>query len=484
MINTEYRENFITKKVIERCNVYDYLNPNEVTNLMRLDIPMYLSKTTSLDIFGANKTNLRKIYKQCPLKFITSRVEALNLSEIEFQKNVLINATGANAKSIGKFHFNKVKPGNIAEELVNVLYNQSFVFSESHQISWLSRRAIGVGENYSFSPIPVNLYDGLLGIYMFLFYEQGVHSNKKELLDIIWNSIKIQFQNKENRNFQNLLDMLYVLLIKYKESNENKVLKQIYFTIDLIMKDETYLNSLDDMLIGKSGLLMCLSNLYEITKSTYVLKVANKVCHDIMNTTNDKVGIAHGISGVVIALQNYYVKCKKSSSIPATINQLLSKERKRWDSSNKRWHDQRKNDNSYLTEFWCNGEIGIAHSRLVLLEQNYKDSKLRLELEAAVNNVLFKSLRDDTLCHGNLGIIYFLQNLLNSKVLNKLNIEKHKVKVYYNKLLKYTFQHNINLSGVGTFCENGLYTGVSGAGVVLIRDESFSKIPDFLIKCI
>lgn len=481
LIDSTYRENYLTQQISNRATVYSHLNVFEIRDLSQLDIPLFMSNTSSKGIYDSTEALLGEYYQEKPIDYLLQRIKNLTFSEIEFQENLFQNSLHPSIQNYGQLQL-QLKKSSVIELIQAVLaelLENMVVHKKVPTVSWLARSQIDSNEETTFEPISLNMYEGLLGIYLFVYYSNKVGMiNEKEWEKQIWATILFHFEKEDNRTFLNLVNLLYLLIIKYNDEKSEELWEMILSLIEEVSQMENSFSP-DDLLVGKAGFLVCLATLYSKTKNNQVLEAAKKNATILCQTTNQTVGLAHGISGIVFALYCYYKNCEESSLVMEKIQELLETERKNKEIATGRWFDCRKDKKDYISLSWCNGEVGIALSRIGLMEMGYNEELLYFEAVEIFDHLLNTELSNDTICHGNLGSLSFLISLIKSDFFEESL--KVKAKKYQEKIIDQLLNENISLSGVGTFCEFGLYTGISGLGFTLLRVLYPDKIPDFLL---
>ena len=351
---------------------YPYLDKrpviSEVRHLLFNDIPFFETFVDSKDLLDSTGIIYKDYFEESGLQRTIKKIRGLNHKEIALQKSILLTTLG-----IANKHLNNKLP------LIELQKNLSFEIYKNSYISdadIISDKAIIYENQASFITLEPNkdlewsvtstnesLYDGLSGIalmYLFVY----IDSKNAKYLDLYKKTIKTSIdyaQSKPILNaFQGYLSPMYpiILEIKYLGSSDfENYLEDAIVTLknsqDKLLSYEKY-----DFISGCAGTLTLLSALYKMYKSeTLLLKFIDSLSVSLLKNMNDEkilkkfdtVGIAHGVSGIVLSL----VKANRIST--KDIIKLLSYE----DKIRMPENDKHK---------WCKGITGKLQARLQIIK--------------------------------------------------------------------------------------------------------------------
>lgn len=186
-------------------------------------------------------------------------------------------------------------------------------------------------------------------------------------------------------------------------------------------------------------------------------------------------GFSHGTSGVAWSLLRLYKYSDNKDFFETALN-ALEYDRSLFNPQKANWEDLRGKEKDSIS--WCHGAAGIGMSRILYLRY-INDHELLNEIEIALTTTVTKGLgKSHSLCHGDLGnsdlFCLAAQNLSNQNYLKTARSIGMKVLQEKNETGKFStgVTNNIDLPG--------LFLGVSGIGLQLLRLADPQKVPSVL----
>lgn len=308
------------------------------------------------------------------------------------------------------------------------------------------------------NPIILTYYNGLGGILWYIKHLIKVGGLSEEdsyiyehLNPFIFTSVKKQISLRNYDFLHGALGVIYYLLYNVKENNQYDIEAEI---ADFLIKD--------------------------------VKKVD---CDELSSFFYGELGIAHGISGLILLLTLINEKKILSQSIDGLIDQLTSHVIKKVDNNYTPPHMWLLNSDRRYS--WCNGAIGILYS----LYRAIKSNNVSVANYNFVNNAMLYSLQlddhkklgiiDSCLCHGTAG---------NMQIYNKLKIKydciefEKGIDIWKKKTILYSmFEDGIagykTWDGEESIIDYSLIKGVSGVGLSLMsyKKKELSVWDDFFL---
>lgn len=472
------------EKLFENIWGYPYRNleavPYEISDLLVNDIPIFFNNTSSKDLIASSGEIIKNYYPITAIERIVQRIDALNLEIIEKQKNILVLALGMYDGSSENF---EIKPVERGEKLISLAENiGDYILSKAVRgrdgtVSWADIITRDYTD-WSYANLPINLYDGFSGLYLF-FLQLSEITGKNKYKDIL--KILDKMLLKEgNPNIQSLnvyegrLSCLYPLYQKLKITGENVYLGQVNYLFNSIDQSKE-INTKEDWLTGKAGYLKVLINLYRHTKDSKILRRAEKCAKSIEIDNIHSTGFAHGYAGIAYALSELYL-ITHNDEYKRKFDECIRKENKLVNNSGT-WLDLREtNDNNQV---WCHGAAGIGLARLRMLHNGYADSDvLRENVNRAVSLVVNQELQNDCLCHGTTGTADFLYEVCKSDFVDKEYKALARAKL--EQMLEKFFNYNYVVRGMKEMPNLGLMVGLSGIGYEFLRFCSMD-VPNVLL---
>lgn len=446
---------------------YPYLDKrvikSEVKDLLFNDIPIFYSYTDSKDIVDS-RGDIYKDY-HCISGYDLAVNKINNLTERSFcqQRIILLLALGIgdsvlNQKitkreisySIQDFDYLKQ-----AKKIANVIIEESIRKNDKCSLINID---CNEKKHWKMVPCDESLYGGLSGISLF-YLELYKRTEEDIYLEYYQLFIRTAIEQTKNTGFQSAfsgwLSPMYPLMLEYKYFNTISDKKYLDFTIEKLESlklDDIHKITKSDYISGISSIICLLSMGQSIFGKEYISDdIIKKFAKSLLKRIDsgeekaaNKVGVAHGISGLMLGLAFGKV-CDAT-----VIKKYLLKETQRKISSK----------NVYK---WCWGLSGMIQARLVLL--NIMPSSVDMEQLGQLIEEFHKSLKSmrnvDCLCHGNASVVVTLKMIYEytKEVEWKMLAELWLTNIYMNAQTE-----NYKVSHIGDIQAKGLFDGISGIG--------------------
>ena len=427
------------------------------------DIPIFYSFTDSRDIIDSQGILYKNYHSKSGFELSVDRVKNLTQETIVRQRAILLAALGVyDAKLNQKIQkrdisftiqkFNYVKP---AKQIANKMTSESY--AKGNKCSFLS---IDCDKNKHWKMVPCDesLYSGLSGIAVF-FLELYMRTRQKIYFEYYQRLVNTAIEQTKNTGFQSAfsgwLSPVYPLTLEYRYLSTVSNKKYMDFTIKKLatMKVEDIHKLVEsDYISGIAGIIHLLSTSQSTFGKDYIndqiIRNFSEVLRDRVESGKEKamtkVGIAHGISGIMLGLASGKVVA------PEIVRDFLLRE----------FRMKIPQKNIYK---WCWGLSGMIQARLKLLEiiPSAIDKKQLNQLIERFHKSLSSMWCEDSLCHGNgsvattLKMIYEYTHEEKWKSLLQLWMSN----IHMNALLD-TFK----ISEIGDIKTKGIFDGISGVG--------------------
>ena len=491
-LNDKSKHKELFNKLYNGCNNsldHDRIS-NEIDSLMKWDIPYYHCNYDSNNLFSNDLLISNGFFKLTIKECLYKRIENLNKKIIDFQIDVI-------KKSLFTVYKDKfLDSGNINIDLVERVNNcdDSIIMKiseqiasnileveESDQIAFLINTF--EKEKALLSPINFNLYDGGGIIWLFAcvgnIYKNEYYRNiSKKLLDT--SVMTYEYYNSKQEHlkerisaFSGIGSLLYLYYNMYKLDNNENYFAKYQDTAKIIIDSnyddlDNYDNSINyDFLCGISGILVLVCKIYLSSKDEMSKRIIDKYSEYLLNYLNKNdingIGLAHGISGYVLALIMIY-RTNHEELYLELANKLIRKE----DEIYLKNQSEKENKTS-----WCNGETGMLIANHELLKIKYDKNRLAkiYDLIKAIIDKGLYNMNNMCLCHGIYGNIEVVKKVLSEIDDVKYEIELDKISLYDLKDIQLGLKNNFQID---TFM-----IGTSGIAYSELRNK-YNYLPSIL----
>lgn len=473
--------------------------PSEINDLLQGDIPYFYTKPNSTIIWDSNNQEIHGFLEKSGQELVFHKINSLSQEDMIRQSNwihqsilTLDKEESYHEKNLQTISLDKEEnPNQLAEEIGKYLSSQAVWGESKKDVTW-----IGVGMNMessmSLSPLPVGLYDGLMGLSIFYAYleDQTTRNEYKELSQAALKSVIQYIDHPENKltisAYYGSASILYGLTSLYELWNDDELLKYCNVLLEnieeLIEHDQIY-----DIIGGSAGVIMVLLKYYELTGSEKVLNIARKLGdHLIKNAISVGKGVgwrsvtssvplggfSHGAAGIALSLYHLYQVTQEVIYLNV-CKQALVYQDSLFKSDERLWEDLREGKKSHSQFGWCHGSSGVilAYTQMWKILSSEQKSMVHNAFESTLSN--FTS-DNHSLCHGDLGTYWAL-----SKCTEKISSFSDEIQNIKSSILNGMNNKPIRSGFPGGIESPNLMMGLSGTGLALLAMEQY--IPNVLL---
>lgn len=461
------REMKFRERLMMNIWAYPYLDKriikSEVRDLLFNDIPIFYSYTDSKDIIDSQGYVYKNYYKLSGLELVSKKIKKLSKKEVDLQMAIIFQNLGIYDLNLNQ----KITKKEIVFKKQNFSYvNQAKriakdIIDESVTKEG-GRSFINVDcdkkRHWELTPCDEGLYGGLSGIAVF-FLELYSITNTEEYYLYYKQIITTAIEQTKNTGFRSAftewLSPVYPLLLEYQYLKKVEHRDFLSFTVEKLKSlSTTDIHAFEgtDYLSGISGvlrLLVCMQKVLgekEIPNQliqNFYLEILHRIQSNQEKAVKN-VGIAHGISGVMLALASTQM------AEPQIIKKYLATEYKLGIAKKDIYK-------------WCWGLPGMIQSRIEMLKINeeYVDiQQLNMLIEMFEKSLTYM-ISEDSLCHGNGSIVTTLKILYaytkESKWIERLQL-------WMTNICVNSLMNGFEISKIADIYTKGVFDGISGIG--------------------
>ncbi|MGG3521138.1 type 2 lanthipeptide synthetase LanM family protein [Bacillus pseudomycoides] len=466
----------------------------EVQDLLRTDIPYFTFKVGSTSLFSADKIEIKDFFDKTSIDIIKEKLDKLSSADhdrqVEFIKLSLSAIATNEQQEYTPYGFKEVEKSlldtknyhnnqflNEAKKIGDEIVDRAIVGDDFKDALWFGLN-LDNNEQFKLSPISIDLYNGSLGIVLFLGIlakETNDEKYKKyAVAGLNYIEEKVTHTNLHSTSaFSGYSSISYAYAYLGKIWNDQK----------LIDKSREYITKIDSLLIenetiydfvgGLSSSLLVLVRLYEKFNFTELKPICDLIAQKLLNQASDQIktntlltGLAHGASGYAWPLLEYAYKMDQNHLLN-DILAILDYENSKVNVNQDNWLDLRGSENPDAPAFWCHGAGGIGTSRL-MMSQLIEDATINDDLQKCIDILMTKGFGiSHTLCHGDFGNIDFLLTYAQITKNNEYMKISREIGKYVLKQKEESGKWNFDQNGdVNIF---GFMIGTSGIGFELLR---------------
>ncbi|PEO77671.1 type 2 lantipeptide synthetase LanM [Bacillus pseudomycoides] len=466
----------------------------EVQDLLRTDIPYFTFKVGSTSLFSADKIEIKDFFDKTSIDIIKEKLNKLSNADhdrqVEFIKLSLSAIATNEQQEYTPYGFKEVEKSlldtknyhnnqflNEAKKIGDEIVDRAIVGDDFKDALWFGLN-LDNNEQFKLSPISIDLYNGSLGIVLFLGIlakETNDEKYKKyAVAGLNYIEEKVTHTNLHSTSaFSGYSSISYAYAYLGKIWNDQK----------LIDKSREYITKIDSLLIenetiydfvgGLSSSLLVLVRLYEKFNFTELKPICDLIAQKLLNQASDQIktntlltGLAHGASGYAWPLLEYAYKMDQNHLLNDILT-ILDYENSKVNVNQDNWLDLRGSENPDAPAFWCHGAGGIGTSRL-MMSQLIEDATINDDLQKCIDILMTKGFGiSHTLCHGDFGNIDFLLTYAQITKNNEYTKISREIGKYVLKQKEENGKWNFDQNGdVNIF---GFMIGTSGIGFELLR---------------
>ncbi|NPC93161.1 type 2 lantipeptide synthetase LanM [Bacillus sp. WMMC1349] len=455
---------------------------SEVKDMLNNDIPIFFNNTCSTDLIDSENNRISKFFTSTSFDYFKKYIQNIDEQEIkkqisiiymffgdftDYKKNIInekMYKTNLKIKYIQPLNLDYLSEAkNIGDEIIN-----RAVIKED--ISWIVPYNIS-DNNWSLIPIRQDFYGGLGGLYLFFYYLYKETNDKKyfdfsnRLLDQCY--VEDLYDNKQV-GLTGFPGFLYSFsIMKDCEENVleiNKLVKEYCKLLD----NEIENNVQVDYLNGVTGLINILLKFYNRNKNLHFIELAIKYTEYLTQRLNEVSNLGNGFSHGAIGYALVLLKMWKVTN----VNKYLIKARELL------LYEDKNFDDNILKNRWCNGITGIGLAMIDIENIGIEFPKNKLNIDSIYNKIISSHLlNNDTICHGNMGIIDFLLSKYKKDNDNSLGVAKA---IADQVIMAKSKNGEFKLIDTDNYRDISLFTGLAGIAYQLLRVNNPEKVPSVL----
>ena len=491
-IDREWHWDNLWYDLLDRPNLLAFIE-SELNQLKRGDIPYFSGEIGSMVVQGGDgkSINLTKIITETPIQKVKNKLFKLTSDIVEDQ--VRLAATSLGLDTVAGITQPVISPHD--EPIANAASVANFIlkrFKFMNQRLWCDTSFNPAPKAKHADPVRVIpcdpfLYDGLLGVAMFL-HDLGYCSDDKKFTstakDLV-NSILNELEDNDSfipSGYAGISSVVYVLNRCIEQGNSpfaifDSKIPNLIQIIDRKSRDEKRF----DFLLGLSGIACALI--------PYVRRTSNLAGHALLESllsrlivastsilkTNEPIegmdyvrGLSHGITGVALSIYRLGEFFQRNDLIDLSAS-LVSFEYSLIKGG--KWTDSHTFKNEPLVG-WCHGSAGISLALSVMPKIFSRIQGINEYYDFAFNNTLVKGVYSSKcLCHGTSGNLLCLGAFQSQEV-----ALKNQMAIFEKNL----FEEGFSSIGAAQTMGIGLMTGLTGAGYYLLGKSKAKVNFDFL----
>lgn len=384
---------------------------SEVRDLVFNDIPIFYTYTDSTDLIDSHGKVYADFHSVSGLDSSISKIKKITEKEIKRQQCILLASLGImdtylNQKVTRRDIEYNVRKINCLKQARKIGYElMKEAYTREDKCSFISIDCDNK-KHWRLIPSDISLYSGLSGIAIF-FLEMYVRTKEESYFKNYQAIIKTAIEQTKNMIFDSAftgwLSPVYPLILEYKYLNrvvDSEYLKFTAKKLEKLKEEEIRKLKNSDYISGIAGIVRLLTLVKDTFEENYVTDdIIEKFAKILMERlasedeqTVKRIGIAHGISGVMFGL----ISAGKIESSDA--KKMLQKE----------FQLEMLQEDAYK---WCWGLSGMIQARIAIMGINSEciDKEELDELIRKFEASLTTIINNDTLCHGNGSIITTLK---------------------------------------------------------------------------
>lgn len=513
-----------TALLAERPRFWPVLE-NEVEQLLRLDIPYFVTAADQDRLPLAGRESVRGLFESAGHRLVQERLQAFSDEDRDRQLALIDSALVCRA-AVGKHEHapsprRAPRPGDCppltdAECLVQARaiaahLRASALRGPDGSVAWIAPQYLPESELYQLQPLDCHLYCGVGGVALFLGALQAaapaaesgalacaaIQPLRRELSDPARLRRLVARAGLGGGN--GVGSLLYVLVRLAGFLQQPELLDEARALAAVVTEEHLHADEYLDLILGTAGLLLGLLNLHAATGDPVVLDRA-RLCgrfllsrrqlaptgHRVWHTTKEKrplTGLSHGAAGFAYALLRLHASTHEAD-FRAAAAEALDYESAVFVPEASNWPDFREWQPGQPPVFmcsWCHGAAGIVLARASALPL-WDTPAVRHDLAAGLIAVQGWGLRGvDHYCCGNVGRIEALFTA--GRALQRDDLIAHARAWMTEVVHRAGEQGGFELyNGIEPGTDNpSLFRGTAGLGYQLLRLARPERVPSVLV---
>ena len=496
----------------------------ELETIEQMDIPCFVSNTSTNNLEISQDNLSSNFFEESSFQMMLNKLKNLDQNDLILQSDIIYNSFYSQFitenNTINLFNDSilnldkqqNLSSGKLLKEAIFIAENLQnlAIYGSDGGLTWLGFNYKNKSQNFHFPSLEFGLYDGTVGISLFLSALAKVTKNPKwydlalRSLQNLQEMFKNSYSNADSQaklfrqlgiiginGTQGIASIIYsfVKISFFLEEpslleDANKIASLI--TLDLINADREY-----NIMEGVAGIILGLINLYEansvnntsqsniltllVSCGEHLLKIKNK------DTSNFKLltGFSEGLAGIAYALLRLFAITQDYRFLEAAT-EAISYENSLFSIEANNWPDLRTEKPVFRVN-WAHGASGIALARLGSL--SYLDTEqMHTDIAIALETTQKYCLGDsDNLCWGNFGCLETI--LVASQKLNRPDLMEFSQPIVNHLITQAHSKGNFSLfSNLPTVIHNpSFFHGTSGIGYELLRFAYPDLLPSVLL---
>lgn len=508
---------------IERRPYLEALIPFEGEELARGDVPRFVTRPDSRDLWTGTGERLPEVFEDTGLERVRRRLARWGERDLERQRavirgslDVLRLAAGTPGRTSYRFRAgagpasrNRLLEASrrVGRRLLDL------AFRGPAEALWLMVDH-GEPEGWRFAPTGPDFYLGLPGIALYLGYLGELTGDReyREVARLALRSQRLQIEHEPERvTGLGILNgwggVIYALTHLGVLWRDRELLDEAEGTVGRL-QDRIAADTLLDLGAGSAGCLLGLLALGEHRPSDRLWSTARRCGERVLAAAEPQdrglgwtmplagnrplAGMSHGAAGIALALLRLATANGDDRFRQAAI-QGIEFERTLFSAAEGNWPDLRASDpegeggdhapgpdgrgTGRFMCAWCHGAPGVGLARVAGLPQ-LDEPSVRREIEVAVETTLREGFGDNhSLCHGDLGNLDFLLSAARAFDDRELLDEVYRRAAGVLE----SIEENGWLFGLpGNVETPGLMVGLAGVGYGLARLAAPDRLPSIL----
>lgn len=427
----------------------------ELKSMETLDIP-YFKASSDSDALTINSIEkpIEHYFKESSYKQVIWRLQNLNVTDLAQQVALIQGAFYARVaqasepitferKSTDFSRLNSLTSEQLLQkaQVIAKEIQERAILGADGSANWIGLSYISEAKRYQLQVIGNDLYDGNLGIAIFLsslaqvtgdIQYRSLGLGALQSLRRVFQTASLDYIQKYVRSIgigggTGIGSIIYSLVKISHLLEEESLVEDAQRAADLITSEIIFADRKLDLMHGTSGTILGLLALYAKTGDQKILDKAiicgqhlleNQVNFDkypkAWKTLGEKpsTGLAHGAAGIIYALLRLYAMTQDKAYLKAAFKGI--------EYERIVFFREQINQPSFRFVAWCHGAPGIGLARLGSLSILETD-EIRQDAEVALQTTQKYGLRDlDFLCCGNFGRIELL--LVAAQKLSRLDL--------------------------------------------------------------
>jgi type 2 lantibiotic biosynthesis protein LanM len=489
------------------------LIPAEHRDLLERDIPMFVTRPGTRDLWSARGERFADLQPESGLDRVRRRLERLDEGEITRQGWLVHNSLAALDLSSGghaSYAFRETAAPSRDELLAAAAEAghrlEAIALRGPGDAHWLAPQTFGATANWLLQPAKLDLYLGLPGIALFLAWLGELTGEERFTALARAGVVTLRDQLRYGREILSGIGacsgwggVVWTLThLGTLWGDETLLAEAERIALEeippLIPLDES-----NDLIAGASGCLISLLTLHEVRPSERLLEAAVQCGERLLAQAipmengigwrlkiaglTPLAGLSHGVAGIAWPLLRLTALTGDARFRGAALAGL-EYERSLYRPDKRNWPDLREGarmEESAEPHFmwaWCHGAPGVGLGRLAALPY-LDDARVREEIEIAVESTIERGFGSNhCLCHGDLGNLELLT--LAAERLGRPDWAEKAGRVTGGILEG--IRENGWLYGIpGNTEPPGMMVGLAGIGYGLLRRAAPERVPSVLI---